>query len=71
MLIPSEAVMGAIRSFNERWLREIFYDQTHDKVSVSAVRADVDNLKHCFDEAADINILTECFNHVTKKLSYL
>jgi polyribonucleotide nucleotidyltransferase len=53
-------------------LREIFRDYTHDKLSrdmaVSAVRTDVlDKLKHSFDESVDINVMTECFNHVSKE----
>jgi polyribonucleotide nucleotidyltransferase len=72
LLVPSEAVMEAVRSFSEIRLREIFRDHTHDKLSrdmaVSAVRTDVvDKLKHSFDEAVDVNIVTECFNRISKE----
>lgn len=72
LLIPSAAVMEAVRSFSEIRLREIFRDHAHDKLSrdmaVSAVRTDVvDKLKHSFDEAVDVNIVTECFNRVSKE----
>lgn len=73
LLVPSEAVVEAVRSLSEMRLREIFRDHTHDKISrdmaVSAVRTDViDKLKHNFDENVDINIVNECFNRVCKEI---
>ena len=73
VLVLNEAVLEAVRSFSEMRLREIFRDHTHDKMSrdvaVSAVRTDVtDKLKHSFDENVDINVVNECFNHVSKEV---
>jgi hypothetical protein len=36
-----------------------------------AVRPDVDKFKHGFDEAVDVNIVTECFSPEAKTLSLL
>jgi hypothetical protein len=70
--MPAEAVMETVRTVSEIWLGETFHDHAHDKLSrdmtVSAIKTDVaDKFKHCFNEAVDVNIVTEYFIHISKE----